>query len=57
MVVSGKANDWKDWGRNVLNLLSNFKWVRSAALLDWGGVLEQRVPSGPFLVSRTGAVG
>ena len=28
-VSSGKANDWKYWGRNVLNLLSNFKWVRS----------------------------
>ena len=28
-----------------------------AALLDWGGVLEKQVPSGPFLVSRTGAVG
>ena len=39
-----------------LNLFSNFKWVRSGTCLSEA---SQRigVPSGPFLVSRTGAVG
>src|SRR5437016_11941521 len=37
-----------------LNLFSNFKWVRSPA--RWRGAGRgMRVPSGPLLVSRTGA--
>src|SRR4029434_8759778 len=46
----------RHWGRNDLNLFSNFKWVRSPA--RWlGAGRGMRVPSGPLLVIRTGAAG
>ena len=54
-VSSGKALDWKSSWRNALNLFSSFKWVRCVTCLSEAA---QRIvmPSGPFLVSRTGAV-
>ncbi|CDW60996.1 hypothetical protein TTRE_0000940601 [Trichuris trichiura] len=33
-VLSGKANDQRDWGRNVLILFSNFEWVRRPICLE-----------------------
>ena len=52
-----EERDWgRSWGRNDLNLFSTFKWVRSPA--RWRGAGRgMRVPSGPLLVSRTGAAG
>ena len=56
ITLSGKANDWRNRKRFVLNLFSNFKWVRSS---DYSGEPLGQVTTlrGPFLVSRTGDEG
>ncbi|CAK8674140.1 unnamed protein product [Clavelina lepadiformis] len=41
---------WRPWGRNVLNLFSNFKLVRSPTRLIGAG-RRMRVPSGPLLTA------
>ena len=56
-VSSGKVNDQGSWGRNDLNLFSNYKLVRTWAFLNEAHWMDPWVPSGPVLVSRTGAVG
>ena len=55
-VALGKANDQRIWGQIVLDLFSNFKWVRRGILFS-GLAHSMHTLNGPFLVSRTGDEG
>jgi len=58
IVLSGKANDWKSGGFNILRLLSNFKSVRFV-IFFFSEITngEKTLLCGPILVSRIGDVG